>query len=146
MIESTELEALLERQCAQGRLARVDAQTLAEFVAGDGCAAVLLTADPGRVPESWDMAVVLPELIASFAGRLHGAAADPAASAEIASRFGVGRLPALLFLRQGRYLGALEGMYDWQALRPAAEALMAGVPARIPGVGVPVRAHGPACH
>jgi len=114
--------------------------------AADGDVVVLLIDEPGRVPECWDMAVVLPEALKHFAVRLRAAVALPADSARLQSRFGVARLPALLFLRGGAYVGALEGMRDWAELVPQVSDMLARAPTRVPSIGIALRAADSGCH
>ena len=61
----------------QGGLPEVDVSTVDAFLAdvdSAGAVAVLLSAgDPARFPEALDVAIVLPELITAFQGRLRGA-------------------------------------------------------------------------
>jgi hydrogenase-1 operon protein HyaE len=140
-------EALLRRLENQHHLCRVAGDGVDAFAAGPGDSVLLLTDTPQRCPEAWDLAVVLPEVVRAWAGRLRAGVADPQASAPIAARFGIARFPALLFQRDGHYVGSLEGMYDWAMLVPAVAALLAAPPGRAPGIGIPVRATPPAsCH
>lgn len=140
------LQSLLERHRDAGLLCLVEARALSAHAAGCGDLAVLLTEDPGRCAEAWDLAVVFPEVLRLHAGRLDAAAAMPRDSAEIARRYGVARFPALLMLRGGEYVGALEGMYDWARLAPAVAELLAAPVSRVPGVGIPLRAADQTCH
>lgn len=142
------LGELLARLEERGLMSRVASNSVDDYLAAHAEAALLLTDDPARSPESWDMAVVLPELLHTFVGRLAGAVALPAESREIAARFGVSRYPSLVVLRGGQYLGVLEGMYDWQALVPALTRLLGAAGSRPPGIGIPVRAAGAdaSCH
>jgi len=141
------LDRLLERQRGAG-LAKLDSvAALDQVAAAGGDLVVLLTDDPARNPESWDLAVVLPELLKAFAGRLAAASMMPAAARETAARYGVGRYPSLLFLRGGDYVGVLEGMYDWAKLGPAVQRMLEAPVARVPGSGVPVRSEAAGgCH
>jgi len=141
------LDRLLERQRGAG-LAKLDGPAaLDQLAAAGGDLVVLLTDDPARNPESWDLAVVLPELLKAFAGRLSAASMLPAAARETAARYGVARYPSLLFLRGGDYVGVLEGMYDWQLLGPAVQGMLEAPVSRVPGIGIPVRAAaGGGCH
>jgi hydrogenase-1 operon protein HyaE len=133
-------EALLQRVETQHRFSRVAVDSVEVFAAGAGDSVLLLTDAPQRCPEAWDIAVVLPEVVRAMAGRLRAGVADPQASATIAARFGIGRFPALLFQRDGHYVGSLEGMHDWATLVPAVAALLAAPLGRAPGIGIAVRA------
>jgi hydrogenase-1 operon protein HyaE len=104
---------VLARLAREAGLPTADAAGVDELAATVPALAVLFTGDPTVTPESWDVAVVLPELLASCPG-LAGCVLDPDQSALAAPRYGVGKLPALVVLRAGEYLGVIEGMRDWQ--------------------------------
>lgn len=123
-----------------------DDDALTTFAA-HGDSVTLLTDAPLRCPEAWDLAVVFPELLRCFPGRLRAAVADPAVSAGIVARFAITRLPALLFQRDGGYVGVLEGMRDWQGFAAAFGRMLEQPVSRAPGVGIPVRsAQSSSCH
>jgi hydrogenase-1 operon protein HyaE len=98
-------------------LPEVDAATVDRFLgAADeaGAIAVLLSAgDPARFPEAIDVAVVLPELIDAFQGRLTGAVIARAAESEFGQRFGVRVQPTLIFVAKGETLGLIAKIQDW---------------------------------
>jgi hydrogenase-1 operon protein HyaE len=78
-----------------------------------GNAVVVFTHDPDRFAEALDLAAVLPELQATVGGTLRIGLLPPAASRAIARRYGFARRPVLALLRDGQYLGAVEGLRDW---------------------------------
>ena len=64
---------------------------------------LMLNADPHQHPEVADNAIIVPEVLKSLpAPQPHICWADPAASRTLASRFGVLKYPALVFLREGQ--------------------------------------------
>ncbi len=126
---------VLERLAREADVPTLTAAALEAQVAAAPLLAVLFTGDPTVSPESWDVAVVLPELVASCPG-LRAAILDPAQSALAAGRYGVGKLPALVVLRAGAYLGAIEGMRDWQPFVADLQALVAAAAQPIPVAGV----------
>jgi len=132
---AADFEALLERLAREQRLARVGAAGLAELAAATPALAALFTGDPTQSPESWDVSVVLPEMLAECPG-VTGCVLDPAESALAAARYGVGKLPALVLLRHGDYLGVLEGMRDWQPFVDELRRLAAAPPRPVPVAGV----------
>jgi hydrogenase-1 operon protein HyaE len=138
---------LLERlhaACARQVADAASWQALAEL---PGEVLLFCGGDPGRFPECLDVAVVLPELQRAFPGRCTLAVAAPALEARLQAHYGFGRWPSLVFLRQGAYLGAIEGMQDWSAYLARTAELLAARPSRPPSVGIPVlRADGaPSC-
>jgi hydrogenase-1 operon protein HyaE len=102
---------------ARRGLPEIDATTVDRFLeAADeaGAIAVLLSAgDPNRFPEAIDVAVVLPELVDAFQGRLTGAVIARSAESELGQRFGVRVQPTLIFVRKGETLGLIAKIQDW---------------------------------
>ncbi len=81
---------------------------------GAGAVAVLLSAgDPIRWPEAIDVAIVLPELIEAFQGRLLGAVIAHQSESELGQRFGVRVQPTLIFCSKGETLGLIGKIQDW---------------------------------
>jgi hydrogenase-1 operon protein HyaE len=99
------------------------------FVAAPGPAVLFFTDDPRRAPECWDVAVVLPDLLAAHAPGVRVALLDPATSKAVAPRFGASIWPSLVFLRDSDYLGVIERMRDW----PEYAALIPRILSRAPG-------------
>lgn len=106
-------EALLTRLAAEAGVLRLTADEIEAGAARHERLALLYTADPARSPESWDACVVLPELLAGAGFEVRGAILDPAQSDLAAARFGIDKRPSLVVLREGRYVGVIEGMQDW---------------------------------
>jgi len=131
----------LEFQGLLGRLARdeglpsVMADDLPALASSAAALAVLFTGDPTQSPESWDVCVVLPEMLEQCAG-LQGCVLNPAESALMASAYGIGKLPALVVLRHGEYLGVLEGMRDWQPFVDDLRRLLVAAPRPVPVAGI----------
>jgi hydrogenase-1 operon protein HyaE len=109
--------AMMAHLAARHGLVRLDAAGFGDFAAGAGDRVVLFVEDPVRVPESWDALVLLPELLKLQPGRLSAGLPDLEAARQFAPRYGLARWPALLFLRDGGYVGAIEGLRDWDDYR-----------------------------
>jgi hydrogenase-1 operon protein HyaE len=120
----------------------VPADGIDSVAAAPGLLGLLYTGDPGRSPESWDVCVVLPELLATFPG-MRAAILDPAQSAVAATRYGIDKLPALVVLRDGEYIGVIEGMRDWDVYLVAMRVLR-DAPSQVPPVAGRYPAHSPA--
>jgi hydrogenase-1 operon protein HyaE len=96
------------------------------FLAGGGDRALFFTGDPGRRPESADLAVILPSLIEAFDGRFTIAVVDRKDETALKARFGVVVVPTLVFLRDGGFVGVIPRLRDWQDyLRRIADLLEA---------------------
>lgn len=120
--------------------ARLDA-----FLARPGTAILFFTEDPVRVRETLDLAVILPEV-----ARLHGPFASvgvlvPELARERAAAYGVRRWPALVFLRDGGFLGAVEGLRAWADYVALPREILAGPVREPPRRVIPVAAAAGGC-
>ncbi len=116
----------------------LDGETFAVFAAQAGAALVLFAEDPAKVPETWDLTVILPEAVARTGVAVRVGILAPAAARALAPRYGIRIWPALLCLRDGQYLGTIEGLKDWSAYVRLLPELLAAEPSRAPGIGIPV--------
>ncbi len=115
---------LIARLTTVHGIAAVGSAELDAFLAQAGERVLFLTDDPTSNRETNDVAVVLPELMAAMGGRLSAAVADRALEPQLTLRFAVLVLPALLFFRDGLFLGQITRMRDWDLyLRMAADLL-----------------------
>jgi hydrogenase-1 operon protein HyaE len=118
------LRALTERH----GLPRVDEATIDAFLApaqGESLHALLFFPGAGaNRPETGDVAVVLPELLKSFSGRLRGAVVAPEAEEKLKSRFQVYVFPSLVVARGADPVGVLPKIYDWSDYRQKIEAFL----------------------
>lgn len=85
-----------------------------ETFAGERRFGVLFfSGDWQRLGESDDVAVILPELLAAFDQVFAAAVVERSAERKLQARFRFPAFPALVFLRDGRYLGAISRVLDW---------------------------------
>jgi hydrogenase-1 operon protein HyaE len=141
------LAALGQRLTARG-FAAIDATGFDAYAgAAPGDAVVLFAEDPGKVPETWDFAVILPEVLKEQT-TLRAAFLLPEAARQIQPRYGFRTWPALLFLRDGGYVGVIEGIRDWAELQREVAAMLARPVSRPPTLGIAVRSDAPdsTCH
>ena len=143
-----DLHPLLERLVQQTDAARLDGDALDAWAAEPGVAMLVFCEEPDRYKETLDIAVIVPELHAATRGAFRVGLLNPAAARSTAARYGFARWPALVLLRDGLYLGAIDGLRDWDVYIGELDRLLAAAPVRVPGVGIPVRTDGPAagCH
>ena len=116
---------LVTRLIDQLGAARLDEAGFDAFAGTRGDAVLFFTEDPLRVKETLDLAVILPEVAAAVAPRIRiGVLPPPLANAK-AALYGIRRWPALVFLRDGGWLGNIEGLRDWSDYLASASALLA---------------------
>lgn len=144
------LHPLLVRLVRDTGAAILGVESFDAWAGQPGVAMVVFAEDPERYMETLDLAVIVPELLAARAGRFRVALLPPAASRALASRYGFVRWPAFVLLRDGRYLGAVDGIRDWDEYVAELDRLLAAAPSRPPTVGIPVTVAGaavsPSCH
>lgn len=105
---------------------QVDAASLESFLAAvEGLAVVFVTGDPRKLLDTGDVAVILPELVAHFAGRLTPAVLARDAEALAATRLGAEVKPALVFLAAGRPVGVIPRVRDWDEYTSRIEGYLA---------------------
>lgn len=114
------------------------ADTFGSFVDGPGEAVLFFTEDPQRYRETLDVAVILPELARASVRGFRAAVLPPELARHLAPRYGVRRWPALVFLRAGTYVGAIEGLLDWADYVSEVERLIVAPTRRAPGIGIAV--------
>jgi len=144
-----DLHPLLARLVTETGAAVLDAAGFDAWAQQPGPAMVVFAEDPDRYKETLDLAVIVPELHATGGRRFRVGLLPPAASRAIAPRFGFARWPAFVMLRDGQYLGAVDGIRDWEVYLGELDRLLAAAPSRPPTVGIPVSAAGtaePSCH
>lgn len=145
-----DLHPLLVRLVYQTGAAILDPSNFDEWAHQPGPALVVFAEDPERFKETLDLAVIVPELHATGGQRFRVGLLPPAASRAIAPRYGFARWPAFVMLRDGQYLGAVDGIRDWDVYTAELLRLLAAAPSRPPTVGIPVKAAGqpaePSCH
>ncbi len=94
--------------------------------------------DPKTVRDSTDVAVVLPELVNAFDGRLIPGVVAADSERDLQRRYGFTAWPALVFLRDGGYLGAITRIQNWSEYLRDISALMEAEIRRPPGFAIPV--------
>ena len=109
-----------------------------EFIRQPGVSVLFFAGDPQRFRDTTDVAVVLPELDSAFAGRLQPGVVAPAAERELQLHYGFSAWPALVFLRDGDYLGAITGIQNWADYLQQIQALMEAGAQPLHTVRVPV--------
>lgn len=116
----------------------VDKASLEAFAKPRLHTVIFLQANPQHYPETLDVAVVLPELMKVFKGRLHAGVADPDFARELAAQYAITEWPALLFLRHGGHVGSIARMRDWDVYLHKINALLMAEPSGMRGIGIPV--------
>ena len=142
------IHPLVDQLFPRPGFAHVDADSLDAFAAAPGHALLVFTEDPIRFKETLDLAVIAPEVVRAFAGAFRAGALLPADARKAATRYGFARWPALVLLKDGQYVGAIDGLRNWEDYVEEMQRLLAAEPVRPPSIGIAVKTTGSAgqCH
>jgi hydrogenase-1 operon protein HyaE len=113
-------------------------ETFDDWIAARADVLLFFSGDPARFPESSDVAVILPELMERFRGRIEPAVIGAEAEQALQQRYRFETWPSLVMLRQGHYVGAISRVRSWAEYLDELERLLQAPPARAPGIGIPV--------
>ncbi len=115
----------------------VDLGNIDAFLSSAELTVLFFTEDIKRFPESNDVAVVLPELLKAFPALAAGVVSHQD-ERKLQKQYGFMSWPALVFFRDGQYLGALTGIQDWNVYLEEINRLLAAKPTHPPTLGIPV--------
>lgn len=116
----------------------VTLETHPAFVSQPGITVLFFAGDPGRFNETTDVAVVLPELVKAFDGALQPGVVAADAGPTLQQHYGFTSWPALVFLRDGGYLGHITGIQNWAEYLQQIGELMTAEVQQPKGFKVPV--------
>nr|WP_312841727.1 hydrogenase accessory protein [Sinorhizobium psoraleae] len=138
--------ALVRALNERSRLPLVDETNIDAFLAptvGEPDNVVLFfTGGPVQRPETDDMAMVLPELLQFFRGRLRGAVVRRTAEETLKTRFNVVVMPSLVVTHRDQPVGVLRKTRNWSEYVDKIGAWLApDAPGIVPSVGPQGRDH-----
>ncbi|MGB5261327.1 MAG: hypothetical protein WBO34_12500 [Gammaproteobacteria bacterium] len=110
----------------------------AQFIGRPGISVLFFAGDPKRFRDTTDVAVVLPELDKVFAGNLHPGVVAASAERELQLHYGFSAWPALVFMRDGDYLGEITGIQNWSDYLQQISELIVAAAKPLHPVKVPV--------
>jgi hydrogenase-1 operon protein HyaE len=99
---------------------------------------LFFTENPTRFPESDDVVMILPELIKEYGNRFNAAVIDQQSQRKLQARYGFKEWPTLVFLRKGKYLGAISRVQDWMDYIVKINQILTSEPKLAPGFAIPV--------
>lgn len=123
-----------------------DAEALDTFLAQPGTTVLFFTEDPARIRETTDLAVILPEITRALCPDARIGVLMPALANARAATYGIRRWPALALLRDGGFLGTVEGLRDWSVYVQLVGEALASAPRALPPKTIPIAAAAGGCH
>jgi hydrogenase-1 operon protein HyaE len=134
MMRSPLLQALIDEH----QYSLLTEDSVDEFLQAHDDVVLFFSENPQHFPESNDVAVILPQLMAQFGDRLIPGVVAEAAERALHKRYGFNKWPALVFLRRGDYLGVITGMQNWTEFQAEFERILAASPGKAPEFAIPV--------
>lgn len=120
--------SLLQNLRERHQLASVDEASVEAFLAPAQDAplhsVLFFAGDPAERRETGDVAVILPQLLAAFAGRLRAGLIAADAESALKDRFHVRVLPSLVVMRGAEAVGVLPKILDWSDYLARIEAML----------------------
>lgn len=117
------MHPLLQQLIDRHGLPVIDTESYPGFIADAAPSVVFFAEDPARYPETADVACVLPEIIKAFPG-LRSALVAAEHEDALQAQYDFSRWPTLAFFREGRYLGAISGIQNWEDYLQRIQALL----------------------
>lgn len=108
------------------------------FVTDPVAGVLFFAGEPKKYGETVDVAVVLPELVSAFGGRLRPAVVAREAEKELQLKYGFREWPSLVFVREGGWLGTISRIRNWQEYIEEITGILRAEPRRPPGFKIPV--------
>lgn len=116
-------------------------QDLDQLAAASEFQVLLFGEQPHRFPETLDIAVILPELLEGLRAQgvdIRGAVVSTEIEKVWQKRYGFREWPTLVFLKQGRYLGKISRIQNWDDYLRQIPVILAETPAADPGGDIPL--------
>ena len=120
---SSQLSALLARVGAP-MLDESNAADILESAKANEPFLLFFCGDPAQRPEALDVAVIFPELLKAFGGRLRGAVVARGAEKALGAVYKVDVLPALAVIRNNVTIGVIPRIRDWSEYQEKIAALL----------------------
>lgn len=132
--------ALIDRLVGELGYTEVSLDNHDEFVESPGMNVLFFPGDPRTVKDATDVAVVLPELMGVFTGKLNaGVVTDTFGDGtKLKKKYGFSHYPSLVFVREGGYVGTISRIRDWQEYLTTINELLVADTCRPPGFAIEV--------
>ncbi|MGO9171364.1 MAG: hydrogenase-1 expression HyaE [Rhodomicrobium sp.] len=123
---------LIDALTVKHGFASVNERTVDAFLNANPVSVLFFAGDSERLVESDDVAVIVPEILKQFGGRLAPALVEKPAERALQLRYRFNAFPALVFCRGVGYLGAICRVLDWQDYLSEIAAILAREPSQPP--------------
>lgn len=130
---------LFEKLIEKHRFTLITEENFASFTKLPDITLLLFVDNPDRMKETADALVITPELAAQFPSITQKGVLIEQFARKSALTYGFRRWPAVVFLKDGGYLGAVDGLRAWSELISETKRILASDVHYPPSVGIEVR-------
>jgi len=132
--------ALIDRLLQELNYPEITLDNHDAFVELPGLNVLFFPGNPDTVKDATDVAVVLPELVATFAPQLNpGIITDTYGTGQkLKQKYGFSHYPSMVFIRDGEYVGTISRIQDWADYLSKINVLLESPARRPPGFSIPV--------
>jgi len=116
---------LIEALTARHGFTLVDTESLDGFLEAREHSVLFFPGDAERLVESNDVAVILPEILKVYGGKLTPALVAKPSERLLQRRFRFNAFPSIVFMRRTGYLGVLPRVLDWSEYLDEIAAILA---------------------
>lgn len=133
------ISELIDSMIEQYEYPVVNEDTIDEFINAHEECVLFFTEKPEKFPESNDVVMILPELVTEYGNRFQPAVVELASQRKLQSRYSFTEWPTLVFLRDGKYLGAVSRVQNWTDYIVQINEILLSTPSKHdPGLGIPI--------
>jgi len=104
---------LIDQMIADFGYPVVTEESLKDFEKQHKDVVLFFTKNANNYPESNDVAIILPELMKVFDGQIKAAVVSRESERPLQRKYRFKGYPALVFLRDGEYVGTISKVRDW---------------------------------
>lgn len=108
------------------------ADNLQSFIESNHEVVLFFSENPSQFPEASDVAVILPELMKVYGSRLTAGLVDASIERDLQAQLRFSGWPALVFMRDGEYLGAITKVQDWNVYLSEIDQILTAKPSQPP--------------
>ncbi len=130
---------IFTRMVEEDGFERIDPDTYEAFLKKPGLSMILFIEDPNRMKETMDGLVIAPEIAKACKLIENKAVVCPPHARKLSQIYGFKRWPALVFVRDGAYLGAVDGLRLWSELIKEIDEIIQRSPSFPPSIGIPIK-------
>ncbi len=127
------------RRTIEAGFEELNPENFEEFIKRPDLSVLLFVENPNKMKETMDALVIAPELVKSCQPIVNKGIVTPPHARKLATIYGFRRWPAMVFVKDGAYLGAVDGLRTWAELVAEVDKIIHSAPSFPPSIGIPIK-------